>query len=146
MSNLTEHARREMQAVGLFDKDADYEGRLAENVMELLEVFSRQGHSGMSASMAISLFTTLAEFEALGPLTDDPDEWQPISMEPVTDSVFLWQNRRQSDSFSHDGGKTYHRNDEQRRWLRKILPRKVWVKLPLFWKFHKHYSVHKETK
>ena len=74
-SNLVRHARAELRRAGLFDADADYGGALAESVMALIEVFSSQGHSGMSGGMTIDLFGRLAGFEALSALTTDPSEW-----------------------------------------------------------------------
>ena len=44
-SPLVKFAVREMDRLGMFDDDADYEGNLGRAVVELLEVFSKQGHS-----------------------------------------------------------------------------------------------------
>lgn len=66
MSNLINHANKELQKAGLFDKDADYDGELGKGVLELITVFANQGHSGMSAEMTIQLFTKLARFEEIG--------------------------------------------------------------------------------
>lgn len=101
MSNLTEHARFEMERAGLFDADADYGGAHAHAVMKLIETFSEQGHSGMSASITLKLFYELAQFHPIGPITSDPSEWMEIG--PDT-----WQNRRRSSSFSRDAGKTWY--------------------------------------
>lgn len=107
---LTEHAKQELQLAGLFDKDADYDGMLATAVMELMEVFAKQGHSGSSAAMTISLFEKLARFGNLTPLTSKQDEWMDISEmsgEP------MWQSKRKSSVFSKDGGKTWYDLDAQ---------------------------------
>lgn len=101
MSNLIEHARYELTRAGLFDDDADYGGAHAQAVMDLMEVFASQGHSGMSAAITLRLFYDLAEFKPIGPITSDPDEWTE-----VTDG--MWQNKRRSTSFSHDGGATWY--------------------------------------
>lgn len=105
MSNLIDHAKREMTLAGLFDDDADYNGAHAPAVMELIETFAKQGHSGASAAITLGLFYNLAQFKPIGPITSDPDEWRNVSdcsAEP------LWQNRRRSTSFSRDGGKTWY--------------------------------------
>lgn len=104
-SNLVRHARAELRRAGLFDADADYDGALAESVMALIEVFSSQGHSGMSGGMTIDLFGRLAGFEALSALTTDPSEWVEVGHG-------IWQNRRDGAAFSKDGGKTYRRNGD----------------------------------
>lgn len=100
-SNLVSHARYELKRAGLTDKDSDYDGLLAESVLKLIELFSSQGHSGASAFMTIDLFTKLASFESLTPLTNDPDEW--IEVGPR-----IWQNRRNSKAFSLSGGATHY--------------------------------------
>lgn len=104
MSNLIEHAKKELELAGLYDKDSDYGGALAESVIELIETFSKQGHSGGSAGRVVSLFNKLANYKTITPLTGDKDEWNEVS-----DGVF--QNKRNSAVFK-DGlnGKAYYLN------------------------------------
>ena len=87
MSNLTEYAKKELEAAGLFDKDSDYSGMLGDAVMELVETFAKQGHSGFSAHLTIDIFRTVASFKPLCPLTGEDSEWVQ-----VTDDC--WQNKR----------------------------------------------------
>ena len=47
--NLVEHAKEELQRAGLFEQGSDYDGMLAQAVLELIEKFAQQGHSGYSA-------------------------------------------------------------------------------------------------
>ena len=47
-------------------------------VIDLMEVFSKQGHSGLSASYVANLFDRLVQFKPLSPLTGEDDEWEPI--------------------------------------------------------------------
>lgn len=75
MSNLTKHAIDELKIAGLFDKDSDYNGMLGEAVLELIEVFAKQGHSGCSASMVVSIFQKLANYQTITPLTGEDSEW-----------------------------------------------------------------------
>ncbi len=75
MSNLTKHAKRELEIAGLFDKDSDNDGMLGKAVMELMEVFSKQGHSGFSASIVSSLFLKVADYKPLTPLKGTANEW-----------------------------------------------------------------------
>lgn len=65
MSNLIDHANKELTRVGLFDKDSDYDGELGRGVLDLITVFANQGHSGMSAQMTRELFYKLSNFEDL---------------------------------------------------------------------------------
>ncbi len=106
MSNLTDHARTELKAAGLFDKDSDYNGMIAEAVMELIEAFSKQGHSGMSASMVRTIFNKVADYKPLCPLTGEDDEW---SNAISGDEHF--QNKRCSAVFKEGkDGKPYYLN------------------------------------
>jgi hypothetical protein len=104
MSNLVDHAKSELQRAGLFDEDSDYGGKMAHVVMDMIEQFSEEGHSGMSASMAISLFEKLARFEPLTPLTGEDDEWGDVSQ---NGSEPFFQNKRCSHVFKESNGKAY---------------------------------------
>jgi len=97
MSNSRSYAERELRIAGLYDPDSDYDGALPESVLELLDVFARQGHSGAGAARVASLFSRLVRFEPLSPLTGDADEW-----EEVDDG--LWQNRRCARVFKTKDG------------------------------------------
>jgi hypothetical protein len=104
MSNLKQHAEIELKLAGLFDEDSDYGGELAKATIELIEVFSKQGHSGSSASMVSNLFNKLSRFETLQGLTGKDEEWG----EPFSDDDMV-QNKRDSAVFKHsDGTCTYN--------------------------------------
>ena len=77
MSNLIKHAKRELKAVGydLNDKEDGPNKWIVENLLELLWVFSKQGHSGGSAPYCINIFKKLAMFEPSVPLTGKDNEW-----------------------------------------------------------------------
>lgn len=101
VSNYELHARREMR--NMLSDDADEMDKLmAEQVIELLQVFSKHGHSGFSAPYAISLFSTLAKFEPLGPLTGEDSEWNDVSgCSDGDDGYMTMQNNRASHVFKH---------------------------------------------
>ena len=52
----------------------DMQDMVKANVLELLEVFGNQGHSGSSAPYVLGLFQRLADFKPLGQLTGEDDE------------------------------------------------------------------------
>jgi len=109
MSNLIEHAKREFLKIGykpVEECENDPDKWVQENVLELLEVFSKQGHSGFSASYAISYFTKLANFKPIAPIMCTDDEWIDVTMD---DSEMLFQNNRCSAVFkvSTDGSPYY---------------------------------------
>lgn len=96
--SLVDHARFELRKqLALPDEDPDR--WMAEDVIELIEAFARQGHSGFSAPYCIEMFRTLASWKPLGPLTGEDDEWTEVA-----DGVF--QNRRCSHVFK-EGGQAY---------------------------------------
>ena len=92
MSNLIKHAERELELAGLMSKDSDYNGMLGTAALELIKVFSEQGHSGCSAGMTIGLFSKLADFKPLCPLTLADDEWNEVGES-------IYQNKRNSAVF-----------------------------------------------
>lgn len=95
MSNIIDHAKREFIALGYKPVDQEEEGPnkwIQQAVLDLLKVFSEQGHSGSSAPFAIGYFTKLAAFEPLAPLTGEAEEWHECS-----EGVF--QNKRCSHVF-----------------------------------------------
>ena len=107
MSNLEQHALAELKAIGYTPLDQPQEDGpnkwIQENVLELIRVFAAQGHSGSSAPYCIGLFTKLANFEPIAPLTGEDDEWSEVS-----DGVF--QNKRCSHVFKDNdrfGGQAY---------------------------------------
>ena len=98
MSNLVAYAKSELERAGMFKEDSDYGGMMGPAVLKMVELFSAEGHSGMSASLAIALFERVARFEPLTPLTGEPDEWNEVG-------PGMWQNNRCSYIFkdSPDG-------------------------------------------
>jgi hypothetical protein len=109
--NLAGHAEKELRKAGLFDKDSDYNGRIGIAVLELIKVFSSQGHSGFSAGWVKELFNKLANWENLTPLTNDIKEWENVSEFSSTPGE-LWQNLRDPSCFSNDGGQSYYNVNE----------------------------------
>lgn len=115
MNALALHAEQQLKEAGFFDKDNDHGGLLAKSVINLIELFSEQGHSGASASATISLFERLASFKVICPIKDEPEEWVDTGRELQHKrdcSVFKSKETGKiraihGYSFSDDGGKTY---------------------------------------
>lgn len=97
-----EKAKIELEIAGLFSEEGDFYGGMVGNaVMELIEVFSKQGHSGMSAPIVADLFKKLANHEPLGPITGKDEEWNRLT---YTDEE-EYQNKRASGLFKKADGK-----------------------------------------
>jgi hypothetical protein len=113
MSNYKFHAMNEFRAAGWLDDNGKYCDEMQEaicnHVLALLDVFSDEGHSGSSAPYTIGVFSKLAKFEPIAPLTGEDWEWNEIS-DDRTNGVTVYQNKRmgsvfkQSDRFN---GKAY---------------------------------------
>lgn len=95
-----EHAIQEFKAAGWMDEKGNFNCEMQElicnQVLELLGLFSKHGHSGTTAPYAINLFKNLASFTPVIPLTGKDDEWVEIS-----EGVF--QNKRCSHVFKEKG-------------------------------------------
>lgn len=127
-NNLVLHAENELNI--LLNKCEDEEGKELQKVMnndilEIVEAFSNQGHSGVSAGYAISLLQKLLKYEPITPLTGNDDEWNKLD---YGDDI-KYQNKRCSrvfknadgqayDSegkiFSDDGGKSWYQSKDSR--------------------------------
>ena len=102
--SLIEYARNELERAGLFDEHDFYGGMTGKAVMELVECFANQNHSGMSASLVRSLFNRVVKYMPIEPLTFEDDEWKKIS-----EVEEVYQNKRCPSVFK-DGkdGKPYY--------------------------------------
>lgn len=100
-----DHAKREFLKLGynpIDECEDDPNKWIQENVLELLEVFVKQGHSGSSAPYVINLFKKLANQEPVAPIMCTDDEWYDVE-----DSVF--QNNRCGAVFKDDlNGNPYY--------------------------------------
>lgn len=111
MSNLIEHAKREFLKLGykpIEECEDDPDKWVQENVIELLEVFSKQGHSGSSAPYVINLFKKLANFFPVAPIMCTDDEWVDVSNYGKK-GEYIYQNNRCSSVFKEGkDGKPYY--------------------------------------
>ena len=102
-SPFISHAKLEFKALGWADEKGfikdDMQALICENILQLLRVFSSQGHSGTTAPYAVDVFRKLAMFKPLGPLTGEDWEWQDVSHNYDGKPVF--QNKRYSQVFKH---------------------------------------------
>ena len=100
MSNLVDHARRELSLVG-------EEPWIIDGLCKVVAAFAEMGHSGSSAAHATDALEKLLRFKNLSPLSDSPGEWIDRHAEGMS-PVPCWQSARNSDALSADGGKTYY--------------------------------------
>jgi len=127
--NLYQHALQELKIAGMFDEDSDYDGMLGKAIMDVVEAFCRQGHSGGSASIVLQAMPKLLAWENLTPITDDPKYWMNVQEQYGEDGAGhgmegVWQCRRNPALFSLDGGKTYYHVDKKDKIMKSEAMRK----------------------
>ncbi len=100
MTNLIAYAKTELEKIGIENKnitniDDLWDSSIHKDVMELIAIFSSQGHSGTSSHQVISLFSKLANYTPLLPLTGEESEWVQVGED-------LYQNKRASHVFKNN--------------------------------------------
>ena len=103
MSNLVEYAKDELKRIGMIDSGDPYNESVTKAILDLIELFASQDHSGFSASYVINAFGRLAKFKPLSPLTGKDDEWDDVG-------DGLYQNKRYSAVFKYKDGTPYDIN------------------------------------
>lgn len=104
---LLSHAEEELRRIGM-GPDCDPEdmnGMMRKHILHMMQEFANEGHSGFSASYAISILTRLMDFKPLSPLTGEDDEWHDIS--EYGGYPTKWQNKRKSSVFKDSNGECY---------------------------------------
>jgi len=101
MSNLVDYAKEELKRIGMIDSGEPYNDMTAKAILDLIELFASQGHTGFTAPYTINTFSRLAMFKPLSPLTGEDDEWNDIE-------DGLLQNKRYSAVFKDKNGIAYN--------------------------------------
>ena len=105
--SLIQHAKDEFRAAGWVDENGKYDDEMQEmickHILALLEVFSNEGHTGSTAPYTIHMFTRLANFKPIAPLTGDDWEWSEVGRDGDIGGR-LYQNKRCSSVFKNDTG------------------------------------------
>lgn len=96
--SLIEYAKRELDAIGMTaDSKDEMNVMMRKHILHMVKEFADEGHSGMSASYALSILKNLLAFKPLSPLTGADDEWNEIG-------DGHWQNKRASNVFKDKDG------------------------------------------
>lgn len=101
MGNLVDYAKSELKRIGMIDSGDPYNEMATKAILDLIELFDSQGHSGFSASYVTNAFNRLARFKPISPLTGKDDEWLDIG-----DGVY--QNKRYFAVFKDKDGVAYN--------------------------------------
>ena len=105
MNVFEKFAREEFRAAGWTDENGDIkdemQAMICAGVLDLLNVFEKQGHSGSSAPYMINMFTKLANFKPIAPITGEDWEWNMVGCDGDIGGR-LYQNKRCSSVFKND--------------------------------------------
>lgn len=105
MSNLINHAKTELDCIGMKENNEDEMNLdMRKCILDVIQVFANQGHSGFSANYAANIISKLMKFEPLSPLTGEDSEWSDVSEIGGANDGSLFQNKRCSHVFKDDVG------------------------------------------
>jgi len=102
--NLLDKAKYELDLIGLKEDGDEFDVRMREHLLKMVEVFCLEGHSGASASYAIHTLENLLNHKPLSPLTGEDEEWDDVSK---MSGYELYQNKRYSAVFKEGDGEAY---------------------------------------
>ncbi|SDI15160.1 hypothetical protein SAMN05192534_12338 [Alteribacillus persepolensis] len=114
--SLVGFAKREL---AVLEEDGDDMQKEMNNcILEIIETFSKQGHSGFSASYAMQIIERILRFKPVTPLTGEDDEWnvvdEDLEQNKRCPSVFRYNKDNKTaynidgKIFSEDGGETWY--------------------------------------
>lgn len=102
MSNMVDFAKEELRRLRGDDPD-EMQDMMDAHILRMVQAFADEGHSGFSASYAVSILEKVLRFEPITPLTGDEDEWCALDYEPDMAA----QNKRCSHVFRRSDGTAY---------------------------------------
>lgn len=135
--SLVEYAKSELARIG---KDEEgMQDAINKNILDIVEMFSEQGHSGFSAGYALSVLERLLRYKPLTPLTGEPDEWNDtghgFKQSKRCSSVFLDEDKAHDNDaiiVSDNGGITWFTSGRFRKevtfpYMPPTHPEKVYI-------------------
>ena len=105
MSNILDHAKDELDRIGMTEDSPDEMNvAMRKHILHMMNEFAEERHSGFSAGYAISILTKLLDFKPLSPLTGEDSEWSDVREYGPTP---YYQNKRRSSVFKDADGSCY---------------------------------------
>jgi hypothetical protein len=107
MTNLVDWAKEELVRIG--GQDDEMQQAMNRDILQIVETFSDQGHSGFSAGYALNIIKRLLNWKPILPLTGEDDEWGETYK---GDEEKTQQNKRCSAVFrkNYDNSTAYYIN------------------------------------
>ena len=104
MSDFLNHAKRELDLIGMTENsDDEINQDMRKCILDIIQLFANQGHSGFSAGYAVGILEKLLRYEPLAPLTGEDSEWNKLDYDEET----RYQNNRCSRVFKDADGRAY---------------------------------------
>lgn len=75
--SVVEFAKSELER--LVENNDEMQIIMNNNIIEVLEVLSKQGHTGFSINYLMGTLNRLVDFKPISPLTGEDDEWNDVS-------------------------------------------------------------------
>lgn len=107
MSNLVEFAENELNRVLKSCKDSEsikVQQVINKDILDIVKIFSEQGHSGFSAHYTLNNLTRLLDYKPITPLTGEDDEWTKLDY----GEDIAYQNKRCPSIFKRADGTAYN--------------------------------------
>lgn len=103
--SILDFAKNELDIIGMTEDSPDEMDQLMRShILHMVKDFADEGHSGMSASYAISILDKVLRFEPLTPLTGEDSEWTELDYDDI---IIKYQNKRCSRVFKDVHGQAY---------------------------------------
>lgn len=115
MSNLVKWAESELERLG--KDEGGMQEAINKDILDIVRVFSEQGHTGFSGSYALGIIKRLLDWKPITPLTGEDDEWNDVgtgTQQNKRCSAVFRENGEayyiEGKVFSDDGGETWFTN------------------------------------
>lgn len=95
-SNLLNYAKKELDVL---DDGSEMQKEVNKDILDIVRVFSSQGHSGFSGSYALRMLNKLLQFYPLTPLKGTDEEWGTEADDK--------QNKRYYSCFKDENGAAF---------------------------------------
>lgn len=116
---MVEWAKKELELLG--GQDDEMQQMINKNILQMVETFCEQGHTGFSASYALGIITRLLDWKPITPLTGEDDEWNDVgrgTQQNKRCSAVFRENGEayyiEGKVFSDNGGKSWFTNRNSR--------------------------------
>ena len=101
--SIVDFAKEEMNIA--WPESDEMQDMVKENVLELMSVFQKQGHSGFSAPYVLNIFSMLAMHKPITPLTGDDSEWNDVGNDVYQNNrcAAVFMDGKDGDAYWLDG-------------------------------------------